>query len=45
MIDFSKRLDWAKTPEKKTHLVEIYDTLDRVSDKRDSFETLPKKQS
>jgi replicative superfamily II helicase len=32
MIDFSKRLD-AKLLEKKTHPVEIYDTLDRISDK------------
>ena len=32
MIDFSKRLD-AKLLEKKTHPVEIYDTLDRASDK------------
>lgn len=32
MIDFSKRLD-SKLLAKKTHPVEIYDTLDRASDK------------
>lgn len=32
MIDFSKRLD-AKLLEKKIHPVEIYDTLDRISEK------------